>query len=266
MKRLVASVVTFSLFASLSFASSQPVRGRNGMVVSQKMLASEAGLGVLRDGGSAVDAAVATALALAVTLPCAGNIGGGGFMVFRSGDGEAITYDFREAAPAAATATGGGFLLNSELGDFNAASGLTNTDGLLGTAPNLAAPGKSPLSSMSPTIVVKDGELFLVTGSPGGRTIINTVVQTILHTVDFGLNAQEAIDAGRLHHQWLPDKIRIEKNSFSPDTLAILRAKGHAFQIVETLGCAQIILYDREDGVFQGGSDLRRRDGGVAAY
>ena len=104
MNRLVASVVVFSLCASLSLASSQPVRGRNGMVVSQKMLASEAGLGVLRDGGNAVDAAVATALALAVTLPRAGNIGGGGFMVFRSGDGEAITYDFREAAPAAATA------------------------------------------------------------------------------------------------------------------------------------------------------------------
>ena len=119
---------------------------------------------------------------------------------------------------------------------------------------------------VSPTIVVKDGELFLVTGSPGGRTIINTVVQTILHTVDFGLNAQEAIDAGRFHHQWLPDKIRIEKNSFSPDTLAILQAKGHAFQIVETLGCAQVILFDRDNGVFQGGSDLRRRDGGAAAY
>ena len=101
MRRLVASVVVFSLSASLALASSQPVRGRNGMVVSQKMLASEAGLAVLRDGGSA---AVPTALALAVTLPRAGNIGGGGFMVFRSGDGEALTYDFREAAPAAATA------------------------------------------------------------------------------------------------------------------------------------------------------------------
>ena len=113
---------------------------------------------------------------------------------------------------------------------------------------------------------MKDGELFLATGSPGGRTIINTVVQTTLYTVDFGLNAQEAIDAGRFHHQCLPDKIRIEKNSFSPDTLAILQAKGHAFQIVETLGCAQVILFDRDNVVFQGGSDLRRRDGCAAAY
>ena len=130
----------------------------------------------------------------------------------------------------------------------------------------MAAPGKRPLSSMSPTIVAKDGELFLVTGSPGGRTIINTVVQTILHTVDYGLNAQEAIDAGRFHHQWLPDRLRVEESAFSPDTLALLRSKGHALQIVDTIGCAQVILYNREEEIFEGGSDLRRRDGGVAAY
>ena len=162
--------------------------------------------------------------------------------------------------------TGAGFLLNSELGDFNAAPGLTNTDGLIGTESNLAAPGKRPLSSMSPTIVAKDGELFMVTGKPGGRTIINTVVQTILHTVDYGLNAQEAIDAGRFHHQWLPDRIRIEENAFSPDSLALLRAKGHAFQITAAIGCAQVIVYNRDEKIFEGGSDLRRRDGGVAAY
>ena len=119
---------------------------------------------------------------------------------------------------------------------------------------------------MSPTIVAKDGELFLVTGSPGGRTIINTVVQTILHTVDYGLNAQQAIDAGRFHHQWLPDRIRVERNALSPDTVALLRSKGHALRWVDTIGCAQVILYNREEQVFEGGSDLRRRDGGVAAY
>ena len=119
---------------------------------------------------------------------------------------------------------------------------------------------------MSPTIVAKDGELFMVTGSPGGRTIINTVVQTILHTVDYGLNAQDAIDAGRFHHQWLPDRIRIEENGFSPDTLALLRAQGHAFQLTTAIGCAQVIVYNSEEEVFEGGSDLRRRDGGVAAY
>ncbi len=557
LKQLSVLVVASLLATSQLYSSSEPIRGRNGMVASQKMLASEAGLSVLRDGGNAVDAAVATGLALAVTLPRAGNIGGGGFMVYRGANGEAITYDFREAAPAAASAgmftnngqydwnlhhasgravgvpgtiagfhlawqehgklpwsrvvapaivlardgivvtddmersletmrptwnahagtlaqftkdgepyragdiikqpdlaasldriaesgpagfyegetarliveemqridglitladlknyrpkkrapirgtyrgyeiismpppssggvglvqmlnilegfdidamglhsahslhvivesmrrgfadrarfmgdpdfnpdipverltskdyanrlrrsidfdhastsstngfewtaespetthfsvvdgernavsitytierpltivTDGGFLLNTELGDFNGAPGLTNTEGLIGTEPNLAAPGKRPLSSMSPTIVAKDGELFMVTGSPGGRTIINTVLQTILHTVDFGLNAQQAIDAGRIHHQWLPDKVRLEQRSFSPDTLALLRSKGHVFDFVAAIGCAQVIVFNRDEAVLEGGSDLRRRDGGVAAY
>ena len=557
LRRTSALVALFVAITSCALSSSEPIRGRNGMVVSQKMLASEAGLGVLRDGGSAVDAAVATAFALAVTLPRAGNIGGGGFMMWRAADGTSVAYDFRETAPAAATpdmflrngrydwnlhhasgravgvpgtvaglylawqehgklpwrrlvtpaivlardgivvtddmerslvamrptwrgheatiaqftkggepyrigdvlrqpdlartleriaekgaagfyegetarliveemarvdglitledlkgyqakkrepirgsyrgyeilsmpppssggtalvemlnilegydlgtlglhsarslhltveamrrafadrarnlgdpdfnpdmpielltsktyadrlrgsidperasissttgfewpsegpetthfsvvdeernavsvtytierpftlVTGAGFLLNTELGDFNPAPGLTTTEGLIGTEPNLAAPGKRPLSSMTPTIVAKDGGLFLVTGSPGGRTIINTVLQTILHTVDFGLNAQEAVDEGRLHHQWLPDTIRIEKDAFSPDTLAQLILRGHAMETTDTIGCAQVIVLDRDQGILEGGSDLRRRDGGVAAY
>jgi gamma-glutamyltranspeptidase/glutathione hydrolase len=161
--------------------------------------------------------------------------------------------------------TGGGFLLNTELGDFNAAPGLTTAEGLIGTKANLAAPGKRPLSSMSPTVVSKDGELFMVTGSPGGRTIINTVLQTIVNAIDFGLNAQEAIDAGRIHHQWLPDRIQHEALRFSPDTLAGLSARGHTLASVGELGCAQVILYRRDEKIFEGGSDTRR-EGGVAAY
>jgi len=103
MKRFLALVAVFSLVTSFVFASSQPVRGRNGMVASQNLLASEAGLEMLKSGGNAVDAAVATAFALAVTLPEAGNGGGGGFLLFRSKAGEAVAYDFRETAPAAAT-------------------------------------------------------------------------------------------------------------------------------------------------------------------
>ena len=95
------------------------------------------------------------------------------------------------------------------MGDFNAGPGLTNDQGLIGTEPNLARPGKRMLSSMSPTIVAKDGKLFMVTGSPGGRTIINTVLMTILDVIDFGMNAQEAVDAGRIHHQWLPDRLSV---------------------------------------------------------
>ena len=122
---------------------------------------------------------------------------------------------------------GAGFLLNNEMGDFNAAPGVTDDKGLIGTTPNLAQPGKRMLSSMSPTILTKDGQLFMVTGAMGGRTIINSVVNTIVNVVDHGLNAQEAVDAPRLHHQWLPDRIAVERNAFSPDTLALLRSMGH---------------------------------------
>jgi gamma-glutamyltranspeptidase/glutathione hydrolase len=558
MRRICAFAALSSLATSFVFASSQPIRGRNGMVASQNLLASEAGLEMLKAGGNAVDAAVATAFALAVTLPEAGNVGGGGFLVFRSAAGDAVAYDFRETAPAAANSemflrgdvydlelhhrsgrsvgvpgtvaglhlawqergklpwtqllapairlardgilvtdemerslltmrrdrwrehsgtiaqftrngepyrigdrleqedlartleriaaegpkgfyegetarliveemrrvgglitfddlksyrakkrvpvrgtyrgyeivsmpppssggvalvemlnilegydlaaygfqsarslhlmvesmrrafadrarelgdpdfnpglstekfiskeyatrlrsaidpdrastssvgavetptesldtthfsvvdrernavsltytielpftivTGAGFLLNTELGDFNAAPGLTTAEGLIGTKANLAAPGKRPLSSMSPTIVSKDGELTLVTGSPGGRTIINTVLQTIVNALDFGMNAQEIVDAGRIHHQWLPDRIQYETLRFSPDTLAGLSARGHSLAPIPDLGCAQVILYRRDEKMFEGGSDTRRRDGGVAVY
>lgn len=556
MKRVAVALLLPLLALTLSGAGSEPVRARRGMVASQKMLASDAGLGVLADGGTAVDATVATAFALAVTLPRAGNIGGGGFMVMRPRAGEPIAYDFRETAPAAATpdmwledgeysstvhhasgravgipgtvaglhlawqdhgrlpwrrlvepairlardgivvtddlerslkqmlpgwqdypgtiatftkngepylageifrqpdlaasleriaaegpagfyggetarlfveemqrvdglitlddlagyeakrrtpvrgtyrghdiismpppssggvaivqmlnmleddelvatgfqsadtlhlmaesmrrafadrarhlgdpdfnpelplerltskayarqlrrtidparastsspttfewpaesletthfsvvdedrnavsvtytierpnmaVTGAGFLLNSELGDFNAAPGLTTEAGYIGTPPNLAAPGKRPLSSMSPTIVAKDGRLFMVTGSPGGRTIINTVLQTIVNAIDYGMNAQEAIDAGRIHHAWLPDRIQHEQHAFSADTLRMLAERGHSLAPGPSIGAAQVIIYRADEDLLEGGSDRRRLDGGVAA-
>ena len=156
--------------------------------------------------------------------------------------------------------------MNSELGDFNAGPGLTNSEGLIGTEPNLAGPGKRPLSSMSPTIVTKDGELFMVTGTPGGRTIINTVMQTIIHAVDFGMNAQEVIDAGRIHHQWLPDHIRYEQYAFSPDTLEALKKLGHQLEQTSAIGCAHVIIYNKEENLLEGGYDRRRHDGGVAGH
>ncbi len=567
-KQLSALAIVLSVATSHLYASSRPIRGRSGMVVSEKRLASEAGLSVLRAGGNAVDAAVATGLALAVTRPGAGNIGGGGFMVFRAANGEASAYDFREKAPAVTTAdlfmkdgkysrdlhyrsgrtvgipgtvsgfylawqehgklpwsqvvapaialardgipvtvdfegqlmgirsrwkdhagtlaqytkngepyragdilkqpdladtleriaengaagfyegetarliveemkridglitlddlkgeqavkrtairgtyrgyeiitmpppstggtaivemlnilegfdmnamgmhsaasihvmveamrrgfadrarfmgdpdfnpgipverltskeyanqlrttinldrastssttgfelpsespettaysvvdgernavsviytlgrsmsvvTGAGFQLNTELGDFhgspdaynvgeNGWEGRTQTN-LIGIERNLPAPGKRPMSSMTPTIVAKDGELFMVTGTPGGRTIISGVVQTILHAVDYGLNAQDVVDAGRFHHQWLPDRIRIEDNAFSRDTLDLLRVRGHTLELTDRLSqCFQVIIYNPEEKIFEGGSDLRRQFGGVATY
>ena len=158
---------------------------------------------------------------------------------------------------------GGGFLLNNEMGDFNAGPGLTNDTGLIGTEPNLAHPGKRMLSSMSPTIIAKDGKLFMVTGTPGGRTIINTVLMTILNVIDFGMNAQEAVDAGRMHHQWLPDRISLEEHGFSPDTVALLRKMGHTVQQGGNQGVAEVIVVNPEDRWLEGGLDRRAPDGGA---
>jgi gamma-glutamyltranspeptidase/glutathione hydrolase len=156
---------------------------------------------------------------------------------------------------------GGGFLLNNEMGDFNAGPGLTDATGLIGTDPNLAAPGKRMLSSMTPTILVRDGKPFLLAGSMGGRTIINTVLEIILNVVDYGMNVQDAMDAPRFHHQWLPDRIRYEKNGLSPDTLALLAARGHALDPVEEQGHAQAILYDVPRNMLEGATDRRAPDG-----
>jgi gamma-glutamyltranspeptidase / glutathione hydrolase len=158
---------------------------------------------------------------------------------------------------------GGGFLLNNEMGDFNAGPGLTTVDGLIGTPPNMAAPGKRMLSSMTPTILAKDGNLAMVTGTPGSRTIINTVLLTILNVVDFGMNAQEAVDAGRFHHQWLPDRINYEKFAFSPDTVALLKAKGHEMREGDAQGVAEVIVVDQATKTLEGGLDRRQSDGGV---
>jgi gamma-glutamyltranspeptidase/glutathione hydrolase len=176
-----------------------------------------------------------------------------------------MTYTIEQGYGVKIVLPGGGFLLNNEMGDFNAAPGLTTTDGLIGTPPNLAQPGKRMLSSMAPTIVMKDGRLFMVTGSPGARTIINTVLQTIVNVVDFGMNAQEAVDAGRFHHQWLPDRITYERFSLSPDTLAALRAKGHDIVQGGNQGVAEVIVYNAADDVLEGGVDRRQSDGGAAA-
>jgi gamma-glutamyltranspeptidase / glutathione hydrolase len=176
-----------------------------------------------------------------------------------------MTYTLEAGYGSKIVVPGGGFLLNNEMGDFNAAPGMTTDQGLIGTDANLARPGKRMLSSMSPTILAKDGKLFMVTGSPGGRTIINTVLMTILNVVDFGMNAQEAVDAGRIHHQWLPDQISHEEHAFSPDTLAILKKMGHALQSVDSQGVDEIIIYDVKADMLEGGVDRRQADGGIGA-
>jgi gamma-glutamyltranspeptidase/glutathione hydrolase len=174
-----------------------------------------------------------------------------------------LTYTLEDNYGSRIVVPGAGFLLNNEMGDFNAGPGLTNRDGLVGTPPNLAAPGKRMLSSMTPTILARDGKLFMVTGSPGGRTIINTVLETILDVVDFGMNVQEAVDAPRFHHQWLPDQIQYERFGFSPDTLALLAARGHKLDEIPIQGIAEAIVLNPADNMLEGGSDRRRPDGGA---
>lgn len=176
----------------------------------------------------------------------------------------ALTTTLEYAYGSRIVVPGGGFLLNNEMGDFNAGPGLTDATGLVGTAPNLAQPGKRMLSSMTPTILAKDGKLFMVTGSPGGRTIINTVLMTVLNVIDHGMNAQEAVDAGRMHHQWLPDRINLERFGTSPDTVKALEARGHAVTLVGNQGAAEVIIVNPTDGVLEGGVDRRPPDGGAA--
>jgi gamma-glutamyltranspeptidase/glutathione hydrolase len=175
-----------------------------------------------------------------------------------------MTYTLEQGYGSKIVVPGAGFLLNNEMGDFNAGPGLTDDRGLIGTAPNLARPGKRMLSSMAPTIIAKDGQLFMVTGTPGGRTIINTVLTTILNVIDYGMNAQEAVDAGRMHHQWLPDRLSVERFGFSADTIKMLQAMGHTVTEGGGQGAAQVIVFNQKDNMLEGGVDRRPSDGGAA--
>ena len=154
-------------------------------------------------------------------------------IVDSGGNAVSNTYTLNYSYGVGLVAEGTGVLLNNELDDFTAAPGASNADRLVGFEANLPGPGKRPLSSMSPTIVLKDGKPVLVTGSPGGSRIISAVLQVIVNVLDYHMDVAAAVAAPRLHHQWMPDVVRVERG-FSDDTLAALKAKGH--QVVEPLG------------------------------
>jgi gamma-glutamyltranspeptidase/glutathione hydrolase len=135
----------------------------------------------------------------------------------------ATTYTLEGGFGSHVVVRGAGFLLNNEMGDFNKKPGETNAGGDIGTPANVIAPGKRMLSSMTPTMVVRNGKLVLVTGSPGGRTIINTVLSVVLGVTEYGLNGREAVNTPRLHHQWLPDRASIEEGGAGDEVLAALR-------------------------------------------
>jgi len=156
---------------------------------------------------------------------------------------------------------GAGFLLNNEMGDFNKKPGETNATGDIGTPANLIDPGTRMLSSMTPSMVVKDGKVVLLTGSPGGRTIINTVFTIVLGVVEYGLNGRQAVDLARMHHQWLPDRVSIEKeNGPSAEVLEKLKAMGHDITAGGRQGDAHSI-WVAPDGTVYGINELRTPDG-----
>ena len=151
---------------------------------------------------------------------------------------------------------GTGILLNDEMDDFAAAPGVPNVFGLVGGDANAIAPNKIPLSSMTPTIVTENGRLRLATGSPGGSTIITTVLQVILNVLEYDMDAGAAVSAGRLHHQWLPDALRVDKWGFDPTTLADLQRRGHKIEVQPGWGNANAIV-QTPDGLLEGAADPR---------
>ncbi|UCE20316.1 MAG: gamma-glutamyltransferase [Gemmatimonadota bacterium] len=159
---------------------------------------------------------------------------------------------------------GTGILLNNEMDDFSLQPGVPNAYNLIGGEANAIAPGKRPLSSMAPTIVLKDGKPYIIVGSPGGPRIITTVLQVISNIIDHGLDIQKAVDAPRVHHQWLPDTLMVEKG-ISDDVKELLIKMGHEVQQGGPLGAAQGILIDPQTGVYYGWSDPRL-DGKAVGY
>ena len=184
-------------------------------------------------------------------------------VVDKAGNIVSTTYTINFSYGTGLTAAGTGILLNNEMDDFSAKPGVPNAYGLIGGEANAVEPGKRPLSSMTPTIVLKDGKPFLVTGSPGGSRIITTVLQIIMNVIDHDMNIAEASIAPRIHHQWLPDEIRTEEG-LNGDTIRLLEGLGHTVAIKDTMGSTQSIV-QKEEGLY-GFSDTRRQGALTLGY
>jgi gamma-glutamyltranspeptidase/glutathione hydrolase len=181
-------------------------------------------------------------------------------------DGMAVanTYTLERSYGSRVVVKGAGFLLNNEMLDFNWQPGVTNRSGTIGTEPNQIAPGKRMLSSQTPTIVAKDGNVVLVTGSPGGRTIINTVLNVVLGVLEFDMDLRSAVDAPRLHHQWFPDELRFEGTRDHREVVQRLQQMGHSVSGTKQ-GDAHSIWVDAKTGRYHGAAD-RRISGKAAGY
>jgi gamma-glutamyltranspeptidase/glutathione hydrolase len=182
------------------------------------------------------------------------------------GNAISMTYTLENSYGVAMGSDKLGFIFNNEMGDFNPVPGVTTSTGQIGSDPNLVAPGKRMLSSMTPTIVAKDGKPYLVIGSPGGRTIINTVFQTVLNVLAYDMRIDRAIEAMKIHHQWLPDQILYERNLLSPDTRDVLEKMGHTLRPTTNIGVLMGITYDAKLGIFVGAADSASEDGAARGY
>ena len=190
-------------------------------------------------------------------------------VVDSEGNAVSNTYTLRDGYGSGITVTGAGFLLNNVMDEFAAKAGAPNAFGFPAGEVNTIAPGKRPVSSQTPTIVTRDGRLAFLLGSPGGTTIPNTVLQVVLNVVDHGMNLQEAVDAPRIHHQWLPDVIKYEKYGFAADVAAALEGRGHTLQPVKEvapIGMVHAIQIEPSTGVRLGASDARSPDGRAVGY
>jgi gamma-glutamyltranspeptidase/glutathione hydrolase len=187
-------------------------------------------------------------------------------IVDKDGNAVAVTYTINDWFGSGVIAPGTGFFLNDEMDDFTAKPGVPNIYGLVQGVRNDIDPGKRPLSSMSPTIVLDDGKLAMVTGSPGGSRIITTTLETILNVFDYGMNVQQAVDAPRLHMQWLPDRVDYEPGALTDAQLATLQADGYSFNLVPLWGSAQAIVVDPKTGTRYGGTDRRHPSGAAIGY
>ncbi len=177
----------------------------------------------------------------------------------------AVTTTLNGGYGSKATVGSLGFLLNNEMDDFSSKPGAPNMFGLIQSEENAVGPNKRPLSAMTPTIVLKDGKLWLVLGSPGGPTIITTVANVLIGVTDFGLDIQQAVNSPRFHHQWVPDRILMERNRFSPDTIKLLEQRGHTMTF-GSWGDAECIQIDLETGERLGASDGRNESGRAVGY
>jgi len=178
-------------------------------------------------------------------------------VVDKDGTAVAVTTTLNGGYGSSVVVDGSGFLLNNEMDDFSIKPGHPNMYGLIGSKANSIRPGKRMLSSMTPTIVTKNGRNFMVIGSPGGSTIITTVLQVIMNVIDHGMDISEAVNAPRFHHQWYPDEIVHEKFAFSNDTIEKLVAMGHTLRSRGSIGDAHGIVIDPDTGLFFGGADTR---------